>query len=280
MGLVINTNTSSMMIQRNLAQATQELSIYMERLSTGLRINSATDDAAGLALSEGLKAQIKSSDIAKNNVQTGINMMQVAEGDMGTIQENLQRMRDLAVQSANGVYSTAERTALNNEFVQRRTEIDRISASSEFSGINLLDNSTAGSVVIQAGTNNTGNDQINIATNSVFGLLSSAAAGLNIASNSITSVLNAQNAITALDTAIGTVSTRRSAAGAMTNRLTDTLDRIDVRKENMSAAFSIIRDADIAVEAAALTRTQILQQSAASLLQQANQAPTLALSLL
>lgn len=277
MGLVINTNQSALMIQHNLSKATQELNTYMERLSTGLRINSAADDAAGLALSEDLRAQIKSSDVAKNNVQTGVNMMQIAESDLGTIHENLQRMRDLAVQSANGVYSGSERTALNNEYAQRVAEITRITNSSEFSGLKLLTGAIGATLNIQAGTNNSADDRINIAANSVFGNVLTA---ITSDSGNISTVGAAQTAIGNLDNDIEAISTRRSNIGAMTNRLEGTLERIDVRKENMSASFSIIRDADIATEAAALTRVQIIQQSAASLLQQANQAPGLALSLL
>lgn len=277
MGLVINTNQSSLMIQRNLAKATAEMSTYMERLSTGLRINNATDDAAGLALSEKLKTQINSSDIAKNNVQTGINLVQVGESDLGTVHENLQRMRDLAVQSANGVYSADERAALDNEFQQRLTEIDRIFSSSEFSGTMLFDSTTPAAIEIQAGANNTTEDRIDLNEDTIF---EDMVGNLSTVGGDITDVTNARAAIDSLDTDITDISAKRSYAGAMINRLASTIERIDVKKENMSSAFSVIRDADIAVEAANLTRVQILQQSAASLLQQANQSQGIALSLL
>lgn len=275
MSLVVNTNLNSAMIQGNLAKASSDMSTYMERLSTGLRINSASDDAAGLALSEKLRSHISASDVAKNNAQTGMNMLDVAEGDLAEMHDLLQRMRDLSVQSANSVYSTTERTAIDNEFQEYLSEIDRISSTSSFSEIKLLDG-TAGTVNLQIGTSNSANDRLDIS--SAFAVLSSTTLALN--GDDIDTVAEAQTAMTTIDTAIDTISTRRSSIGGFSNRLKSTIERLDVRKQNLQSSYSIIRDADIAAETANLTKTQILQQASATLLQQANQAPSLALSLL
>lgn len=274
MSLVVNTNLNSSMIQGNLAKASSDMSTYMERLSTGLRINSASDDAAGLALSEKLRSHISASDVAKNNAQTGMNMLDVAEGDLAEVHDLMQRMRDLAVQSANSVYSATERSAINSEYVQLRTEITRISDTSAFSQIKLLDGSATG-INLQIGTSNSANDRLDISS-----AFTDADATALLLTADINSVANAQAAMGTIDTAVDTVSTRRSTIGGFTNRLKSTIERLDVRKQNLQSSYSIIRDADIAAETANLTKTQILQQASATLLQQANQAPSLALSLL
>jgi len=282
MSVVINTNLSSVMVQRNLNKTTNEMNTYMKRLSTGLRINSSADDAAGLALSEKIKSHVDSSDVAKNNAQTGINMLQVAESDLNAIHENLQRMRDLAVQAANGVYSTSERNALGREVQERLEEIDRITNSSAFSDLKLLDGTLAGQadgVRLQIGTS------YEVSTNTIdiaqaFQSAATSAGGLNLVGLTISTVTGAREAMEALDDAISEVSDRRSIIGATANRLESTVQRIDVRKENLLSSYSVIRDADIAVEAANLTRVQILQQSSASLLQQANQSTSIALQLM
>lgn len=282
MSVVINTNLSSLMVQRNLTNTTNEMNTYMKRLSTGLRINSAADDAAGLSLSEKLKSHVASSDVAKNNALTGINMLQVAESDLSTVHESLQRMRDLSVQAANGVYSTSERQALSREVNERLAEIDRISNSSAFSDLKLLDGTLAAQaegVLLQVGTDwEISTNTINIAT--AFQSVSTSAGALNLATMTITTVGTARTAIQSLDAAIETISDRRSIIGATSNRLESTVQRIDVRKENLQSSLSVIRDADVAVEAANLTRVQILQQASASLLQQANQSTSIALQLI
>lgn len=282
MSVVINTNLSSVMVQRNLNKTTNDMNTYMKRLSTGLRINSSADDAAGLALSEKIKSHVDSSDVAKNNAQTGINMLQVAESDLNAIHENLQRMRDLAVQAANGVYSTSERQALSREVVERLEEIDRISNSSAFSDLKLLDGtlySQPNGVLLQIGTSyETSTNTIDIAE--AFQCASTSAGALALDTLTITSVNGARDAMESLDSAIETISDRRSVIGATSNRLESTVQRIDVRKENLLSSYSVIRDADIAVEAANLTRVQILQQASASLLQQANQSTSIALQLM
>ncbi|MDD3419997.1 MAG: flagellin [Candidatus Gastranaerophilales bacterium] len=274
MSIVVNTNISALAIQNNLSEATGALALHMQRLSSGVRINSASDDAAGLALSKKLQSQISGSTVAKNNAQTGVNMLQVAETDLAEIADKVQRMRDLAVQSANGIYSATERASLNTEYQNLRTEIDRIAGSSSFSEIKLL-NGTATSVVLQVGTNNSADDRVDIT--SYFS--NSTSASLGLTAGDINSQTNAQNAIAIIDTVANTISTRRSNMGSMVNRLQGTITRVDARQAELSNANSTILDADIASESAAFTRSQILQQTSASLLQQANQMPSIALKL-
>ena len=280
MSLVVNTNMGSQIAQRHLFNAGNSLAASMQRLSSGLRINSAGDDAAGLALAKKIGAQVSASDVAKSNAQTGINMIQTAESDLAVIHDNLQRMRDLAVQSSNGVYSSSERKMLNSEFNNRLSEVDRIAKSSKFSSINLLDGTTGAQVNLQVGTDSSSNDRIDIA--SVFKNFQVAAgsqmAGLN--GVSITTAATALSQISSVGMAISAVSNARSSMGATINRLQGAIARIDARKENMASSLSVIQDADVAKESADLTRNQILKQAATSMLSQANQTPQLALRLL
>ena len=278
MSVVVNTNMKSLIAQRNLYNAGKTLNTSMNRLSSGLRINTAADDAAGAALSEKITTQVNASDVAKRNIQTGMNMIQTAEADLTVMQENLQRMRDLAVQSANGVYSTAERQTLDAEFKSRAEEINRIASSSSFSDIKLLDGTTPTDITLQIGTNNSGDDQLNISN--LFKDFRAGSNSMPATDSSITTAELARNAIDAMDTAINSISTVRADMGATLNRLEGSITRVDTRKENMASARSTIKDADIAVESANLTRSQILQQTATAMLSQANQAPSLALSLL
>ena len=283
MAIVVNTNLSSVMVQRNIANASAELKTSMQRLSSGMKINTAGDDAAGLGISEKLKANISSSDVAKLNSQTGINMLQTAEGDLNVIQENLQRMRDLSVQAANGVYSSSERKMLNAEYTNRMSEVDRIAKSSKFSDLNMLDGSMS-SMVLQVGTDNSMNSRIDISSS--FAKISTTAIGITVTAStgllgtSITTATKAQVAISSLDKAINDISDRRSLYGATINRLQATITRVDVRKENLTSANSVIRDTDVAAETAKLTRAQILQQASGILLKQANQSSSMALQLL
>ena len=277
MSLVVNTNMSSILTQRYLQNAGNALSTSMQKLSSGLRINSAGDDAAGLSLSKKIGTQVSASDVAKRNAQTGINMIQTAESDLSVIQDNLQRMRDLSVQAANGVYSSSERDMLNQEFQDRAKEIDRIAKSSSFSSMKLL-NGDASSLILQIGTNNTADDRIDIG--SVFANFQAGSNSMPALTNTISTATAAQGQITALDTALSSVSVARSSMGAAINRLQGTISRIDIRKENMSSAQSVIQDTDIAAETAQMTKQNILKQTATAMLQQANQQPGLALSLL
>ena len=281
MSIVINTNLSSAMVQKNLSKSTLDLGKTMQRLSTGMRINSAGDDAAGLSLSEKLKSHIDSSEITKQNAQSGINMLQVAESDLSVIQNNLQRMRDLSIQASNGVYSTSERKFIDLEFQQRIKEIDRISNSSQFSDLFLLNGTlgTAGSgLKLQIGTYATPVTTNTIDISAAFSTTNTIALGLS--TSKVTTVATALSAITSLDTAINTVSSRRSLIGANINRLQTTVERIDVRKENLTASYSTIRDTDVAKETANMSKLQVLQQAGSMLLKQANQSTQLALQLL
>ena len=279
MSLVVNTNMGAQIAQRNLFNAGNSLSTSMQRLSSGLKINSASDDAAGLSLSKKIGAQVSAADVAKSNAQTGINMIQTAESDLAVIQDNLQRMRDLSVQAANGVYSSSERRMLDTEYKNRIQEIDRIAKSSKFSSIDLLNsNPTAGTINLQVGTDNSANDRIDIS--SVFKNFQLGQSSMPAATASITTATFAQAQISAMSGAISSVSSARSLMGATINRLQGAISRIDTRKENMSSALSVIKDADIAKESSELTRTQILKQAATAMLSQANQTPQLALRLL
>lgn len=277
MSIVVNTNVASLMVQRNLSKATSSLQTSMQRLSTGMKINNAGDDAAGLALSEKINGQLSASDVCKNNAQTGINMLNIADGDLDIINQNLQRIKDLAVQSANGVYSDSERLSMDQEVQLRIEEINRIASSSTFSDVNLLDGTIA-DMKLQIGT---GSDeaQNTIDISDAFQEATATALGVT-AGSSISTAANARTMIDLIDTAVNNISTRRSVIGASVNRLNSTVDRLDVRKENLQSTYSTIRDTDIASESTNLTKQQILQQSAATLLQQANQTPALALTLI
>lgn len=278
MSLTVNTNIASLTARRSLYQNSNDLAVSMQRLSTGLRINTAGDDAAGLGLAQKIKSQVSSSDIAKNNAQTGINLIQTAEADLSQIQEIMQRMRDLSVQASNGVYSSSELGMLNSEFTSLRDEIDRIANSSKFSDKKLLDGSWA-ATALQVGTNNSTDDQISLSATLFRDFNLGSAQMPAVAANIATQAL-AQPMIDTMTTAITTISTSRAQMGAMINRLQATISRIDTRKENMQASLSVIIDADIAQEAASMTRGQILKQTAISILQQANQEPQMALALL
>lgn len=275
MPLYINTNVASLESQRSLSAASNSLSTSFQRLSSGMRINSAADDAAGLGISESLKAQTRSLSVAERNSNNAISMAQTAEGALGQVGNMLGRMRELAVQGANGDLTATDRGFLNTEFLALRDEITRIADSTKFNGKDLLSGAST-AITFQVGINNTTADQIDV----TFGGVDLTALGINASTVDGATATNAQNSITALDTAIGAVSTRRADFGAAMNRLGNTVSNLQSMRTNMSAANSRIRDVDVAEESAALARTQVLQQAAVSILSQANQAPQLALSLL
>jgi flagellin len=271
MGLRVNTNIASMTAQRNLASVSTRLGGNFARLSSGLRIAGAADDAAGLGISERMRAQIRSFGVAGRNAQDGVSMTQSAEGALQEVSNNLNRMRELAVQSANGTLNATDRATLDTEFQELSAEIDRIATQSTFNGINLLDGSSA-SVDIQVGVN--ASETITVT------LADATAATLGVAALDVTSVAYANTAIAALDTAVDTISTARGVLGAGQNRMTSAIASIATARENLAAAESRIRDVDVAYETADLTRNSILQQAAVSVLSQANMQPQLALSLL
>lgn len=285
MSIVINTNVNSILVQRSLSTSTAGIGKSLERLSTGYRINKAADDAAGLTISQSLNAQARGSITAIQNAQTGINLLQTAEGDLGIIQDNLQRIRDLAVQAANDTNGTEEREAITAEVQQRINEIDRIANASKFNSISLLDGS-ATSVSLQIGSNSeTSTNALSVTSSAGSNPLanaSSSAGGLAIALSADTLMSAGSSAayIATIDEAITTVSERRSSIGSIQNRLDSAIQSLSIKYENMSAAVSRIRDVDVAKEAASLTKSQILQQASATLLAQANASPQIALSLI
>ncbi|OGI01471.1 MAG: flagellin [Candidatus Melainabacteria bacterium GWF2_37_15] len=282
MSIVINTNVSSILVQRSLQQSTGSIGQSLQKLSTGYRINKAADDAAGLTISESLKSQARGAQVAANNAQTGVNLLQTAEGDLSIIQDNLQRIRDLAVQAANGTNGTAERAAIQSEVQQRIDEIDRIASASSFNSIKLLDG-TSSSLSLQIGTKSTPSlNSISITSGTInpLGNANASSLGIGSISSAFASASAAASFISSVDTAISSVSEKRSTIGSLQNRLESAITSLNVQFENMSASESRIRDVDVAKEAAALTKNQILQQASATLLAQANQAPAVALSLI
>ena len=274
MSLFVQTNVASMVAQSHLNQTQQALSMNFAKLSSGYRINSAADDAAGLGISKSMNAQVRSLAVAERNASDGISMAQTADGAAEQIHGILTRMRELAVQGTNGTLSTGDSTNLNTEFQANLAEIDRIAQVTTFNGRNLLAG-TAASVTFQVGINNVAAaDRMNIN----FG--GADVTGLSMTGAAVDSVANARTAIGTLDTAISTLSTLREGWGSATNRLTTAVSNLQSMQSNLSASLSRIRDVDIASETASMSRNQVLSQAGAAVLGQANQAPQLALSLL
>jgi flagellin len=273
MGLRVNTNLFSLTAQRNLSNVSSRLSGNYARLSSGLRIASAADDAAGLGISERMRAQVRSLNQAGRNASDGISLVQTAEGALGEVHGNLTRMRELAIQAANGTLNTGDRAALETEFGALVEEIDRVADQTDFNGTQLLDGTVA-SVAIQVGTESGETISITLEDMTEAGL------GLTGGTFDLTTVTNASAALATIDTAIDSVSSFRGGLGAIQNRLSSTVRTIANTSENLSAAESRIRDVDVARETADLTRNSILQQAAVSVLAQANVQPQLALSLL
>ncbi len=277
MGLRVNTNIASLNSQRHLRLTRHGLDKSLERLSSGSRINRAGDDAAGLAISENLRAQIRGLMQAERNAQDGVSLVQVAEGSLQEISNILIRLRELAVQAASDTVGPTERKFLNNEYEALMSEVDRISNSTEFNKINLL-NGTGSVFDIQVGTRNSPNiDRITFFDSSSADV-TSVALGVNL--SSVADKSSAQNSLSAIDGAIVSVSAIRADFGAMQNRLQSIINNLAISVENMSAANSRIRDTDIAEETAELTKHQILMQAGTAVLSQANQSIQNALTLL
>jgi len=274
MGLVINTNIASMNAQRNLSRTEDSLNTSLARLSSGMRITAAKDDAAGLAISEKLRAQIRGLAQAERNSLDGISVVQVAEGALNEVGNILIRMRELSVQSATGTLGTTERGFLNNELNELMEEIDRIAGVTDFNGMQLLDGTA--DIDLQVGIRNHPDDRISIAIST----MSTVGIGLSGIQISGATGSNARAALDALDTAISNVSRIRGDLGAIQNRLASTIKNLATQRENLSAANSRIRDVDVAEETVTMTRSQILMQAGISVLAQANQLPTMALSLI
>ena len=276
MPLTINSNLASLNAQRNLRKTERTLTTAMTRLSSGLRINEASDDAAGLAISEKLRAQVRGLAQAQRNANDGISLIQTAEGALNESSDMLIRIRELAVQASNGTLGTAERNAINDEFTALKAEIDRIASVTEFNGQKLIDGSLSTGLSFQVGLNNNAStDRITVSVSSAVATALGLTAGMTLSTST-----GAQASLGLIDTAISTVSTRRGDLGAIQNRLYSTINNLAAAHENLSAANSRIRDTDVASESAALMRGQILMQSGIAVLAQANQLPSLALSLL
>jgi flagellin len=272
MGLVVNTNVAAINTSRILRGTTLQLNKSLERLSSGLRINRAADDAAGLAIAEGLQSQVRGFQVAQRNAQDGISLVQTAEGALSEVTNILQRIRELAVQSANGtLQDSPNRVDLNTEATQLVAAVNEILTRTTFNGIDPF---SATAVTVQTGANAA-------QTTAIAGTGTAiSTATLNIAALQINTQANANTAIGTLDTALQTVNTRRSQLGAAQNRLEFTINLLGIREENAAASESRIRDADIAKETIAFTRNQILVSAGTSVLAQANVVPQTALQLL
>jgi len=277
MSLVISTNQSSINAQRNLVSTGRDLNQSIERLSSGLKVNSASDDAAGMAVTINLRAQIRGFEQAIENANDGIAILQTTEGSYNSISDILIRMRELAVQSANDTLTNKERGYLDTEFEDLTAEITRIADVAEYNGVPLLNGTAgdgAGNMVFQVGTRNTLNDQITI------NLGAQDSDTLAITPLDITTLGTAQGAITAIDTALDVLADDRAILGSKINEMTAAVDNLAVTVENLSTANSQIRDADISRESAAFTKNNVLMQSGVSMLSQANSVPQMALKLI
>ena len=275
MALRINYNLASSAAQRGLGASQDAYAKQANRLSTGLRINSASDDAAGMAVSEKLKNQVRGLNQAQRNAQDGISLIQTAEGGLAETHNILSRMRELAVQAASDTLSTSDRANLEAEFTQLKAEVTRIATTVNFNGTLLLNNASSDTLTLQIGANNGSTLTVALSNNNATGL------GINSAAMaSVTSLAVAATTITSIDAAISTVSTNRANLGAMQNRLESVGRSLAVASENTAAANSRVADADIAESMSELVRAQILQQAGISVLAQANQAPSLVLQLL
>ncbi|MSP23955.1 MAG: flagellin FliC [Myxococcales bacterium] len=276
MPLIVNTNVASLEAQKNLARNTGALQKSFQRLSSGFRINQAADDAAGLAVSEGLKSRIRSFSVAERNTGNAISMVRTAEGGLGEISGIVLRMRELAVQGANGDLTSTDRSYIDTEFQALKNEISRLAESTEFNGHELLNGNAATSRAFQVGINTTVDDTISVDFGGIT-LSSLGLSGVNVAGSGQT---NATNAIDKVDAALKEVSTRRSSFGAAQNRLGIAQANSQTIRTNLEAANSAIRDVDVAEESSALARSQVLLQAGTSILAQANQSSQLALTLL
>jgi flagellin len=274
MGLFVQTNVASLVAQNNLYRTQQSLGKNFERLSSGYRINSSADDAAGLGISKSINAQVRSLAVAERNANDGISMASTADGAAEQVHGILTRLRELAVQGANGTVNATDSANLNVEFQAQFSEIDRIAAVATFNGRNLLSGAAA-SVTFQVGINNVATaDRLDIN----FG--GGDTTRLALTGAAVDSVANSRTAIGTIDSAITSLSTLREGWGSAINRMTTTINNLQSQSTNLSASLSRIRDVNVAEETASLSRNQVLLQAGAAVLGQANQAPQLALSLL
>lgn len=275
MAAIINTNIASVNAQRNLGASQMSLNKSIERLSSGLRINSAKDDAAGLSIATRMDSQVRGSNVAIRNANDAISFAQTADGALGGVTDALQRMRELAVQSANATNNAGDRTNLNAEFSQLQAEITRITGSTKFNGNAVL---TGGTNTFQVGADTT--DTIAVTGTDLTDAAALTALAAAPGTNDVTTAAKATASITAIDAALDEVNTERATYGAVQNRFTSVVSNLQNKVENTSAAKSRIMDADFAAETANLTRGQILQQAGTAMLAQANSLPNGVLSLL
>ncbi len=282
----INTNLASLNAQRNLSSSQSSLATSMQRLSSGLRVNSAKDDAAGLAIAERMSSQVRGMGVAVRNANDAISLAQTGEGALGKVGDLMQRMRELAVQSANGTNSTSDRSALNDEFKQLAQEATRTMGGTQFNGLNVLASTDANT--FQIGANNNSNvDRISIEgynwsdkTDITAVLGTAVITGTDVPTVQITDAASAQSALASIDSAISAVNTQRATFGAAQNRFENVVSNLMVASESQTAARGRIMDADYATETANLSRASILQQAGNAMVAQANQLPQQVLSLL
>ncbi len=274
MALTINTNVASLNAQRNLSTSQAALATSLQRLSSGLRINSAADDAAGLAISERLSSQINGNNVAVNNANDAVSLMQVADGGAAQISDYMQRMRELAVQSAYGTLNSGDRDNLAVEFNALSAEVSRLGNATTYNNVNLLNSGTT--LTFQVGAGTTSNDQITVSTVD----LQASTLAIDSASIQISTASDALAAITNLDSGINTLTTARARFGAALNRTNAVISSLQISVQNQSAARGRIVDADFAAETANLSRNQILQQAGTAMLAQANRLPQQVLTLL
>ena len=293
MAIVVNTNIQSIQVQNNLNRVTDAMNTAMERMTTGSKINSAADDAAGLVISKGIEVQTRGSQVANSNAQSGVNLLQTAEGNLEVMQENFMRIRDLTLQAMNGGQTDEQLLAMQEEAQARLAEIDRIATGAKFNTFDLFggsDHTKSGvdtQVTLQIGTGSNSDvdtitisdvfDDAHVSTLTGTGAFTSKFAGYASQADGLTAM---QEQLDALDEAITEISSRRGTIGSTTNRLESAMDQLDTQYENLSASNSRIKDADIATESSNYIQNQILQQASASLLVQANQQPNIALSLI
>ncbi len=301
MAVTINTNVDSIKIQGMLNTATSGLSTTMERMSSGLKINRAGDDAAGTVIAAKMDVQLDGNKVAQNNIQNATNMLSTVEGNLDVVQDNLSRIRDLTLQAKNSTYSTDEKDAIQSEISERIAEIDRISTSSKYSGLHLFnadekDDPLNQGASFQVGADARGDNVIELSSDIFKSIKFSALTGMQTVAQvggsegtkavdggfdvSTLDNANLSLAIQNLDTAINSITARKSTIGSAENRLSSALDTLTTQYENLSSSKAVITDADIASEASSYTQNQILQQISVALLSQANQAPAIATSLI
>ena len=273
MAQTINTNLVSLNAQRNLSMSGGSLATSMQRLSSGLRVNSAKDDAAGLAIADRMQTQVRGNTVGMRNANDAISLAQTAEGAIGKVGDMLQRMRELAVQSSNATNSTDDRANLDAEFQQLGDEVDRMLTNTRFNGLNIIA-SDAGAQIFQVGANST--DTVIVTTTN----LATSAAIASVVAGAVTSTVAAASAMANIDAALKLVNTERASYGAVQNRFDAIISTLQVTVENAAAARGRIMDADFAMETANMSRAQILQQAGTAMVAQANQLPQQVLQLL